>query len=105
MRSSKKVEHRIRKDKPLEAYDQSHRPSVCQVLTDATITTDLENMSVASFMCLTPCIVTQQTGERVTNKFTVIVYRFLKCIYLSHDMFRLFPIHHQGACYMYNARE
>jgi hypothetical protein len=45
----------------------------------------------------------QLTGEKVTNKCTVIVYRFLKFIYLfiyRTDMFRLFPSHHQGACYM-----
>jgi hypothetical protein len=33
-------------------------------------------------LCLTPCIVRQLTGEKVTNKCAVIVYIFLKCIYL-----------------------
>jgi hypothetical protein len=42
------------------------------------------------------------TGEKVTKKCNVIVNRLLKCIYLfiyRSDMFRLFPSHHQGACY------
>ena len=42
------------------------------------------------------------TGEKVTNKCTVIVNLFLKFIYLfiyRTDMFRLFPSHHDGACY------
>jgi hypothetical protein len=33
-------------------------------------------------VCLTPCITRQLTVEKTTNKCTVIVYLFLKCIYL-----------------------
>jgi hypothetical protein len=44
------------------------------------------------------------TGDKVTNKYTVIMYLSLKYIYLfisyRAHMFRLFPSHHQGACYM-----
>jgi hypothetical protein len=37
-------------------------------------------------------------GGKVTNKCTVIVYFFLKCIYLfTTSTFRLFPSHHQSA--------
>jgi hypothetical protein len=50
-------------------------------------------------MYLTPCIIRQLTGEKVTNKRTVIAYNFLQFIYRTY-MFRLFPSHHQGACYM-----
>ena len=43
------------------------------------------------------------TGEKVTNNCSVIVYLFLKFIYLfiyRTDKFRLFLSRHQGACYM-----
>ena len=43
------------------------------------------------------------TGEKVINKCTVTVYLFLKFIYLlihRTDIFRLFPSHIHGACYM-----
>jgi hypothetical protein len=56
-----------------------------------------------SFVCLTLCILRQLTGEKVTNKHTGIVYLSLKFIYLfiyRAAMFRLFPSHQQGACYM-----
>ena len=40
-------------------------------------------------------------GEKVTNKCTVIVYLFLKYIYLfTTPTFRIFPSHHQSACYV-----
>jgi hypothetical protein len=33
-------------------------------------------------MCLTLCIVRQLTGEKITNKCTVIVYLLLKFIFI-----------------------
>jgi hypothetical protein len=40
-----------------------------------------------------------RAGEKITNKYTVIVYIFLKFIYCT-DVFWLFPGNSQGACYM-----
>ena len=58
------------------------------------------NRSLKNFV--SHCIIRQLTLEKLTNKCTVIVFLSLKFIYFIYrtDMFRLFPSHHQGACYM-----
>ena len=40
------------------------------------------NLVYFSFVRLTPCIIRQLIGEKITNKCTGIVCFFLKCIYL-----------------------
>jgi hypothetical protein len=53
------------------------------------------------FMCLTSCIIRQLTGEKVTNKCTVIVYLFLKFIYIFESSTRhaIHTHHYTEQCY------